>query len=121
MPLRIDAVLVPDVQFLSENGPELSAVLGVTLGAETPQAGRKQCDGGVLVHALRPGHESLGVRFFDWSRPEGKAYRVGTLLPAAATAEIVLGRAFGDDAGKAEALSSRVLINVEAFRKASGG
>lgn len=119
----VSAVLVPDVEYLFDNAAELGAVLGVKLGAVEPQAGRKQSDRGILVHPLRPGHESLGVRFFDWEQPQGKGYQVGTLRPAAEIAAFVLGRKLDPDlaADKGEALASRILINVEKFRKATEG
>jgi len=121
MPEVVSAVLVPDVQFLMENAAELGAVLGVRLGAAEAQAGRKQCEAGVLVHALKPGNESLGVKFFNWTRPEGKLYSVGVLKPAGDIREFVTGRQIAEDEAVNDAISVRILINVENFRAAVGG
>jgi hypothetical protein len=122
MPGAVSAVLVPDVEFIADNAAELGTVLGVTLGADPAQAGRKQSDRGLLLHALKPGNESLGVLFFDWQRPEGKGYQVGVLKPPAEIAAFVLGRKLDAslEADKAEAMGSRILINVEKFRAAVG-
>ncbi len=123
MPGAVSAVLIPDIQFLDENAAELGTVLGARIGAPQAEVGRKHCDGGELLARLLPGSESIGVKFFDWSRPAGKGYQVGVLKPAAEIAAFVLGRKIDADlaADKAEAMASRILINVEKFRAAVGG
>jgi hypothetical protein len=119
----VSAVLIPDVQFMEENAAELGTVLGARLGQPTAEVGRKHCDSGELLARLLPGNESLGMKFFDWQRPAGKGYQVGVLKPAAEIAAFVLGRKIDPalEADKAEAMGSRILINVEKFRAACGG
>lgn len=122
----ICAMLFPDVQFMEEAKADgtVKRVLGAVPDGTGRNLGHQFAMEGVMLRLVAEGGESLGVRFLDWEAVEGKPYKLGRLRTRAEVAEVVLGRKFADREGQplpgaeAEALSNRILVNVERYRAA---
>jgi len=116
---RVSALLYPDKGFLraaAESG-ELERLLGIP--AQRCRCSR--CARGVFVRLDAPGNASLGERFFDWQRPQGQSYSVGTLKPSSEIASIVGDRSGGfvdKDGRPLPAIPARILADVESYRQA---
>lgn len=107
------AVLVADAEFATEFRAEIETVLGARFDRQPAQLGRQGTQRGIMFKLWLPGQESLGERFLDWTRPEGKPYQLGTLKPQAEIQAFVQSREEEFD-GK----NIRILANVEKYRAA---